>query len=399
MAHKVFVTECNDYDDAQRGVEKILQMMGGIEGLVSEGEKLALKVNLLRKADPAEAVSTHPEIVCAVARSVSKAGASPLIVDSPGAGFKFTRRVLESIYDKNGMAGAAERSGAALNYDTSFKVVSFSEGKFLKRFEIIRAIADADGVINLCKLKSHSFMHMTGAVKNCFGVIPGLMKPGYHAKLRDTDRFAEMLLDLVRLVSPRLSIMDAVVAMEGEGPSTGTPRKTGLILASESPLALDIVAGEMIGLAPDMNPILRAARRRDEPPFSMDHVELIGPGLEDIRISDFRFPDTIDAGIGMYSHLCWWRKILQPTFKGTLSLRPVISRKRCAACGACQRACPVHAISRSEGRGGAVFSIDEKSCIRCYCCHEMCPEGAIDLKGSLMYRITKLRRGFSEKRF
>ena len=133
----------------------------------------------------------------------------------------------------------------------------------IKRFEIITPIRTADVVFNLCKLKTHMFTYMTGAVKNCFGVIPGLLKPGYHAKLRDTGRFASMLLDLTELVGARLHVMDAVYAMEGEGPQSGRPRRAGFILASANPVALDAVAGEIIGLDAKLNPVLVEAGNRN----------------------------------------------------------------------------------------------------------------------------------------
>ena len=154
----------------------------------AKGEHIVLKVNLLREARPDEAVSTHPAVVAAVARMVMKEEAKPLIADSPGSGFRYTKAVLEKIYHTNGMWQAAQDSGAELNFDTSFENLSFPEGKLIKCFDVITPVLKADGILNLCKLKTHSFTHMTGAVKNHFGVIPGRTKPGYHAKLADRDR-------------------------------------------------------------------------------------------------------------------------------------------------------------------------------------------------------------------
>ena len=124
---------------------------------------------------------------------------------------------------------AVEAAGAELNFDTTYKPVFFLQGKLIKHFDVITPVIAANGVLNLCKLKTHTFMSMTGAVKNNFGVIPGLAKPGYHAKLHDKHHFADMMLDLAEFVSPRVSIMDAVMGMEGDGPgAAGTPRPIGL---------------------------------------------------------------------------------------------------------------------------------------------------------------------------
>lgn len=214
-----------------------------------------------------------------------KEGAIPLIADSPGSGYRYTEASLKKLYTTCKMYEAAEQAGIDVNMDTGFDEVSFQQGKLIKHIEVIKPISQADGVFNLCKMKTHLFMHMTGAVKNHFGVIPGLSKIGYHAKLQDKDRFADMLLDLALFVSPRLSIMDAVLAMEGEGPGvSGTPRHVGLLLASTSPLALDIVAGEIMGLPHEQNPVLMAAERRGLTPCRIKDVNVIGAELSSLKI-------------------------------------------------------------------------------------------------------------------
>ena len=389
MDNRVYVIQCPDYGQAEERLVQLVDLMGGINSFVNKGETIALKVNLLRAGTPDEAVSTHPAVVSAVARMVKKSGAEPVIVDSPGAGFRFTKKVLTKIYHTNGMARAADESGAKLNFDTTFEIVSFPDGELIKRFEIITPILRADGILNLCKLKSHTFTSMTGAVKNHFGVIPGLAKPGYHAKLMDTGRFANMLLDLMNIVSSRISIMDAVIAMEGDGPSGGDPKQVGLLLGGTNPLALDVVAGEIIGLPRESNPILLEAENRGMQPNHIDQVELIGADISGLRIPDFKLPRTICQGTGFADHLTWWQKPLQPLFKDSLTLKPRISKEKCIACGACHEACPVKAISMVKGRKKTYAQIDDEKCIRCYCCHEMCADDAVILRGSLLYRFAQ----------
>jgi len=282
------------------------------------------------------------------------------------------------------MYKAAEEAGIEINFDTTHEVVSFPNGKLIKRFEVITPVVKADGVFNLCKLKTHVFMHMTGAVKNNFGVIPGLIKPGYHAKLHDTNHFANMLLDLTECVSPRISIMDAVIGMEGHGPgATGAPRHIGLLLAAKSPLALDIVASEIIGLRQENNPVLVEAEKRGLHPNCLQEVQVIGANISDLRISDYKFPATIFGGTGM-GRMSWWQRALVPLFKDGMSVKPRVIKDKCIACGACFESCPMKVITIIDDR---YCQIDEKGCIRCYCCHEMCPNDAIELRKSILYRI------------
>ncbi|MGD0661547.1 MAG: DUF362 domain-containing protein [Syntrophorhabdales bacterium] len=385
MNDEVYVVRCPDYHQAAEKLDLLLSRMGGPGRFVAPGEKIVLKVNLLQPSTPEQAICTHPAIVTAVGRMVKGAGAVATIADSPGAGYKYNEKALNTLYARSGMVEAAEEAGIAINLDTSYQPVSFPEGKLIKRFEVITPVIEADAVFNLCKLKTHVFMSMTGAVKNNFGVIPGLAKPGYHAKLHDTAHFADMLLDLAAYVSPRISIMDAVVGIEGEGPgATGTPRHVGLLLASVNPLALDVVAGEIIGLRREQNPVLLAAAKRGLAPTRLEEVSIIGADISELKITDYKFPVTIYGGTGM-GKLPWWQKALAPIFKSGMSLTPRVVAKKCVGCAICRDSCPVGAITITEEKPKHA-RIDEKKCIRCYCCHELCPEKAVELRKGFFYR-------------
>ena len=382
MDNKVYVVRCPDYDQVEEKMSELMVMMGGMAQFAASGDKIVLKTNLLLAAKPERAATTHPEVVAAVGRLAKQAGATAVITDSPGSGYEYNERTLTRVYRTCGMYQAAEKAGIEVNLDTTHKVVSFPEGALIKRFEVITPVAEADGVFNLCKLKTHLFTGMTGAVKNNFGVIAGRAKPGYHAKLADQSRFAEMLLDLAAYVSPRLSIMDAVVGMEGQGPNAGTPRRIGLLLASTNPLALDVIANEIIGLCHVQNPVLVAAEKRGLSPTRPAQVELIGARLPDLRIPSYKFPQTVVTGDGLGG--TWWHRPLAPLFKNGFTLRPQVDRDKCIACGACFEACPKKIITMVDRK---YAQINEKECIRCYCCHEMCPRDAIQLRSNWLYRF------------
>jgi ferredoxin len=281
------------------------------------------------------------------------------------------------------MQQVAEEAGIECNFDTEHQVISYPEGELIKRFEIINPVLEADGMINLAKLKTHGFTLMTGAVKNIFGVIPGLAKPGYHAKLHDRDRFADMLLDLCTYVAPRLSFLDAVIGMEGDGPSAGAPRKLGLLLASANPLALDIVAGEIMGLEEKDNPLLVQARKQGMHPSTFEEVEVVGMEKENLRVADFTLPSVIQSGTGINAP-AWIQNIMQALLKNGVTAKPVILRDTCTGCGVCMKACPMDTITLTSDNKA---TIEYDNCIRCYCCHEMCPEKAIELRHGLLYKL------------
>ncbi|CAB1083820.1 Iron-sulfur cluster-binding protein [Olavius algarvensis Delta 1 endosymbiont] len=384
MDSKVYIVRCEDYVDTGDRINALIDLMGGMGRFARQDEKIVLKVNLLREARPETAVCTHPAVLAAVGALVKKEGAEAVIADSPGGGYSYSEKTLNKIYRTSGMLQAAQQAGLILNRDTTSRPASYADGILTKHFDIITPVYEAGAVFNLCKMKTHLFTMMSGAIKNIFGVVPGLSKPGYHAKLHDPKRFAGMLLDLAQYISPRLSIMDAVVAMEGNGPGTGDPRKVGLLLASESPLALDVVAGEIMGIDRKLNSIVMEAEQRGLDPHRIEDIEIIGAELAEVKVPDFKPPQVAPGDFGL-DPMPWHQRLLQPYFKNAYSVRPKVIWERCIACGTCIEGCPVQAVSFVNEKA----FVDDDKCIRCYCCHELCPEEAIGLHRSLLYQLLK----------
>lgn len=382
---RVYAASCPDYGRAEEVIRRLVADMGGMERFVRPGERILLKPNLLHPAPPERAICTHPAVVEAVARLVAEAGGTAVIADSPG-GAPQREGVLRALYEKTGMAAAAERAGAQVCTDPSARLVSLPQGRVLRQAEVIAPAAECDGAIDLCKLKTHVLMGMTGAVKNCFGIIPGLDKVGFHSSHSDRAKFAHAVLDLAGWLSPRLCLLDGVLALEGDGPgASGTPRQAGLLLAADSPLALDVAAAAIMGLPERSNPVLLAARQRGLAPASLDEIQLVGGTWESLHIPGFRLPsnarqDLMDflgplAGLGRrLSH-------------AALAAAPRIDPARCAACGVCRDACPRQAISMTGPKGTA--RVDSRACIRCFCCHELCPHRAVELTRSWVGRFLR----------
>ena len=382
MDNKVYIVQCKDYAETDKKIKSLMELMGGMDRFAKQGEKIVLKVNLLREARPEAAVCTHPAVAAAVGTLVKNEGADAVLADSPGGGYRYIEKTLDKIYRTSGMEQAAQQAGFELNRDTTSRPASYRAGILTKHFDIITPVYEASAVFNLCKMKTHLFTMMTGAVKNIFGVVPGLSKPGYHAKLHDPKRFAGMLLDLAQYISPRLSIMDAVLAMEGDGPSTGDPRQVGLLMAAENPLALDVVAGEIMGIDRKQNMIFMEAERRGLHPHRIEDVEVIGANLSEVKVPDFKRPQVAPGNFGL-DPMPWHQQLLQPYFKNAYTVRPRVIWERCIACGTCIEGCPMEAVSFVSEKA----FIDDDKCIRCYCCHELCPEEAIGLHRSWLYQL------------
>jgi uncharacterized protein (DUF362 family)/Pyruvate/2-oxoacid:ferredoxin oxidoreductase delta subunit len=374
----VVATRCTDYEfEAVRAaLRRVLAPLGGMGAFVLPGERIALKPNLLLGTAPELAITTHPAVVAATAAEVRQAGAVPIVVESPGSGIVHTRALIDRVYRKTGYREAAERHGFELNLDTGYSSVSHPEGRLVRRFEVMDPILKADGVINLCKFKTHTFQTFTGATKNLFGVIPGLNKVGYHGRFADPVRFGEMLLDVAAFVHPRLTIMDCVVGLEGKGPGTaGSPRPLGFLLAGIDTVAIDAVCCRIAHIDPAAVPVLVAARERGLWSGRAGDVDTIGVAVADLQVPDFQLParqarERGDSPVGLVERLS------RPVLRGGFTPMPRPKKERCTRCASCEQACPTGAISI----GDEVAKVNDDLCIRCYCCHEVCPYAAIDLE-------------------
>ena len=382
--NQVYAIRCEDYSETENKLFELLSMMGGGERFIQAGERILVKPNLLLAAEPSRAVTTHPSVIAAVSKQVKASGGKACIADSPGSGHAFSQKNLQRLYRICGMTEAADMSGAELNLDVTYRSLPFPQGRLIKRFEVISPFVECEGMINICKFKTHSLTALTGAVKNLFGVIPGRLKTGYHSRLRDKLDFCGMLLDLAELTAPRLSIMDAVVGMEGNGPAGGSPKHVGWMLASESPLALDVAAGWIMGLDFDDNPILKEAENRGLFPLRPEDVRLEGADWEELRVPDFKLPDGILSDREFSRVPKFLENSVMRILRRGTTLTPRVIKTKCAICGACRDACPVDAVGIDDGEPAV---IDSKKCIRCYCCHEMCPHNAIELCSGLLFRL------------
>lgn len=371
MSSKVILKYCPEYTAGVEGLLKEgIQELGGMEAFVKPGQRVLLKVNLLMKKRPEEAVTTHPSVVEAVVRLVQEVGGIPIIGDSPGG--PYTASALQAIYSRSGLKEVAERTGAELNLDIGQEVVSHPEGKLVKSLTVTKSIIDADVVIPLSKLKTHGMMTFTGAVKILFGVIPGLLKAEYHLRMPDVRSFADLLVDIATWVKPTLSIMDGIVGMEGDGPSAGKPRPIGALLISEDPFALDVAATHLIGMKPEKVPTIMAARERGFV-SRIEEVKLGGDARSLWRIQNFEAPKTVSLNfLDMVP--------LPPSVKTFLlnrvRPRPVFQHGRCVGCSDCVKNCPPQALVLNEKNRPQV-NLD--ACIRCFCCQELCPHQAVEI--------------------
>jgi len=373
----VAIVRCAEYShEAVLGaVRRGLGLLGGAARFARAGERILLKPNMLAP-DPAErCVTTHPSVLRAVGQAFQEAGARVAFGDSPAV------RKQEATARKTGLLEAAQAQAIAMADFSAARTVSNPDGVQNRQFRLAGAALDADGIVNLPKLKTHGLTRMTGAVKNVFGCVPGLLKAEFHVRLPDPDLFGRMLVDLAAMVRPRLHIMDAVMAMEGNGPRGGTPKRLGLLLLSADPVALDATASRIIGLAPEYAPTTRFGEATGLGAAQAERIEIVGEPLASVRADGFDIVNRPPKPLP--------RRGLMRLLRDRVVPRPVIVEARCTHCGECVTVCPTDpkSVDWRDGDRSRPPKHHYRSCIRCYCCQEICPESAIVIKTPWLGRL------------
>ncbi|MBQ2988002.1 MAG: DUF362 domain-containing protein [Clostridia bacterium] len=383
FSNQVALRACDSYDEERLvGILREQMAVFGYDRAFFEGKKVVIKPNLVMKKSPDAAATTNPAVLSALLTVLAEMDCRPMIAESPGG--IFNRQRLEGIYRVCGIEAVAKAHGAALNYDTDAVHVSFPEGKTVKSFHILKSVAEADILIDLCVLKSHGLTKMSAAVKNFFGTIPGIEKFEMHATFPDYKDFGSMICDLCEMycrTKTVIAVTDAVVGMEGNGPTAGTPRKIGALMMSPNPFASDVVGETLLGFGGTV-PIVREGVARGLCPADISGIELIGDEVAPLVISDFKEPDS--AQNRAPSLLTFFSRGKLGRF---FMPRPIADTDKCRGCGECAASCPQHTIELTEKNGKKIARIRHADCIRCYCCQELCPFEAIRIKKNPLIRL------------
>ena len=349
---KVSIVKCRSYN--QKEVDKAVKNALDLIGFeFKHGMKVLIKPNVVGSFPKKQiATTTNPALVEGVCKILKQKGCKIFIGDSP-----FTNA--EASFKASGIDRIALKYGKLVIFEQDkTKNITNKKGKILKNFKISKTLADADLVINMPKLKTHVLTKFTGSVKNLYGVILGGMKQRIHTMAKGDKNFSQVLIDIYQNVKPELTIMDAVIGMDGEGPTSGNIKKVGLILASKSGIALDIAATKMIGLPPhEVNTIKEAIARKIYPDYEFELV-----GLNKLPKLKFKIPHEA-------------RETQKKLDVMGIERRIICNTKKCVKCRMCEKHCPTKSIHLNP-----YPEVNAKTCIRCFCCIEICPQDAMGLE-------------------
>lgn len=378
----VFFDVCRTYDP-QRVAELIkkqfVSMLG--EGMPLQGKTVVIKPNFVAKAAPERGITTHPTLITGAADAAYALGAKAVKL-AESSGGPYTVASLQGLYRECGIASCAQEHRIELNYDVSFCLTDAPEGRKSKTFQTLTPISEADVIINIAKLKSHSLTRMSAAVKNLFGTIPGLQKFEMHARFSDYEDFHGALVDLCDVLHRNhlmINLLDAVEGMEGNGPTGGDKREIGCILGSLNPYNLDTVAAALIDCEGEVG-FLQEAHSRG---FCMEKAKDISVAGDytSLILSDFKVPDSGGGALG------WFQRVFDGRFAKLFQPTPKIDRHLCKGCGICAKSCPKKTIVMKQEKGKPIAEIQKEQCIRCYCCQEFCPHKAVKIKRNWLLRL------------
>ncbi|MCX7715797.1 MAG: DUF362 domain-containing protein, partial [Endomicrobia bacterium] len=235
MENKILVSICRSYNwrEIYTIVEQHFEILK-IYRKLNNVKKILLKPNLLGPHLPEKAVTTHPEFLRAIIK-LSKGYNKEVLVGDSASVLNF-----EEVITTTGIKKVCKEENVELINLSKYPTLEFEFGKFgLKTLVISRIVHDVDFIINLPKLKTHSLTVFTCGVKNMYGLVPGMTKSIYHRYAPHPKDFLEIIYAVYNYKPPDLTIVDGIMGMDGEGPSSGDVKKFDLILTSTNAVSID----------------------------------------------------------------------------------------------------------------------------------------------------------------
>jgi len=263
-------------------VKRAVDLIGGMEGIVETGDIVALKPNVVTGKSAGRGITTDPRVIEALIKLSYRAGAGKVrVVEGSGYGTPIGEAL-----EASGMREAAERSGAeTVDVDRDELVeVKVPSPLILDKIPVSKRFLEADVKINVPVMKTHDQMLMTLGMKNMKGIIQKHQKRLFHR-----IGLARAIVDLNKAVPLDLTVVDAINAMEGLGPSFGDIIELDLVMASRDVCSLDVVGSRIMGFTPSEVEYLRLASEQGLVNLEGKGIEVVGEPVKNIART-FRRP-------------------------------------------------------------------------------------------------------------
>lgn len=367
---KVYVENISDYD-----LDFVLQFIKNTLSLepfctkLSHVQKILIKPNMLGAHHPDKAVTTHPVILEAMIIYLQALNKEIIVGDSPGGIVS-----AQKVWKETGLLDVCEKY--------QVKLIDFGkEGIFSKNIDSIeyhfeKQIFEVDAIINIGKMKTHSLMLFTGTVKNLYGLIPGLYKSELHKKFPQPRDFSKVLTNIYANVHDKIifSVLDGIIGMEGEGPSSGKPRHFNRLYIGEHAPAIDYFASRYMGFKINQLDYIDTA-------LKIDNLTVDSLVIDDSFKNDILTDVDIKEVLFRKKFLDSLPGFIKKVFSYLFSYYPYFENS-CKKCSVCVKSCPVGALKLDTKDKKPI--LDKQKCIKCMCCHELCPYHAVIIKKSFL---------------
>lgn len=355
----VSARKCANYEEAEEALGRVFDDIGAFE--LFRGKTVVLKVNLMKGVRPERALNTHPAFVRAAVRLARCSAKSVAIGDSSGL-----LAHTDECFEASGIGEVARQEGAKLlNFDKCSLVKKELNGKVLKSIFVARELLEAELLVTLPKLKTHTLNLMSCALKNQMGLLAGATKPAVHKIAPSVEALAHAIVDINSAIKFDLALVDAVVGLEGGGSLKGRPRFCGFVVAGLDLVAVDSVCASMVGFEPLDVPSTAVAAERGLGIADLSRIDIVGDG-KDKSVAQFRPPGLDLKKNAFFSRIAYSVR--------AEAVKVAVNREKCQLAGTCARVCPVGAISLEP------YPVIKEDCINCYCCYENCASGGIEIK-------------------
>ena len=373
MSAKISVVKANNYDPAEveLAIRNAVNLLGGITNFIKPGSKVLVKPNLLMSKPPEFGITTHPEVVRAVIHLLKEINCTIVVGDGPSVWGQHIENV-EQVYEVTGIKKVCQQEDVRL--------ANFDKRRMRDKFPLTLELDECDYLISLPKFKTHEFTLITGAIKNLFGLVSGTYKTELHKNYFDPVEFAKILVDILQEVKPALTIIDGILAMEGDGPATGgKTRPLNLLLAGSDCVALDTVMAKIMGI--DQYEVLttKEAALRGLGEHEIKRIQIAGEDIDQLGVRPFILPKNAARTMNL-------PPMIKKIFKFLVRYYPYSLRIKCTRCGHCVKVCPKQCIVLTKS--GIKFNY--RRCIACFCCQETCPAAAILVKKSILAKLIGL---------
>jgi len=294
----VTLTRCSHYEQQKiaGAIERQFSLLGGLDKFVRPGDTVLLKPNFIAPKSRRHAACTDPAVIIETARFLKDFGARPFVGDSPA--WSNVHACIKALKLQEPLRAL---SVPVYQLDQPRKCRITAEDTIVT---LSARALDADVIINLPKFKSHKQLVATFAVKNMFGCVSGKQKALWHFKKgKNTDDFCRLLIEIYQYLNPALTIIDAVIVMDGPGPINGRARPLGWIIGGTDPIACEIICAKLVGIAPENLPIIKSAKKAGFGCSEPAKIQIAGDKFPEQICTDFQLPKMIPIRFSL-PHVC-----------------------------------------------------------------------------------------------